>query len=254
MFKKQRLDDIEKYVKINQYVSLNDLVRNFNVSESTMRRDLKVIEQEGHVIVTRGGAVAANQSTQYELPYLEKRKTNYSEKDRIARAACELIQQGDTLYIDAGTTAIQMTEHLSTEKNIHVSTNDLIIAISLALNPAISLTLIGGSIRKGYYTAYGYLAVESLNRYHFDKVFLCLDAISLKYGCMVTNAEDVDIKQSIVKAGEKIIVICDHTKFEGPAFISICSLGEIDQIITGTELDQDIYCQFVEQGIDITLV
>jgi DeoR/GlpR family transcriptional regulator of sugar metabolism len=254
MLKDQRLNEIEKYINIHKYAPLADLVETFKVSEATMRRDLKKIENEERITITRGGASSVNRGTQYELPYMGKRKINYTEKGRIAKAACKYITAGATIFIDAGTTSIQMIEYLPAIQGLNVTTNDLMIASSMVAYPDISLNMIGGSIRKGYYNSYGYLATENLRGYHFDKAFLCLDAIGLEYGCMLANTEEVDIKQTLVKASKEIIVICDHTKFETISFISFCPLSDIDLIITGEELNKDTYRRFLDNGINIELV
>jgi DeoR/GlpR family transcriptional regulator of sugar metabolism len=254
MLRDERLDKIEEYVNMNRYVPLTELMTRFGISRATCRRDLEALAENRRVTVTRGGASAVSRGTIYELPYQEKRKLNYEEKSRIAKAACAHIKAGETIMIDSGTTGALMAEYFPDLPDIYAATNDLMTAIALLSCPHINLIFIGGSIRKGFYTACGYFAAEEISNYHFDKVFLCMDAINAAYGCMITNAEEVEVKHSIMNAGREVIALCDHTKFNSSAFISICPTDRLDRVITGQELPEDIRAQFADRGVEMQLV
>lgn len=254
MLKDERLERIEDYINTNRYASLAELTEMLSISKATIRRDLEQLEKQSRICLTRGGAASINKGTLYELPYVEKRNANREEKLRIAKAACQRIRSGETIMIDSGTTGYEMTEFIDDAKGVYVATNDLMTGMALTKRPNVELFIIGGAVRKGFYTANGYFAAANVGTYNFDHAFLCVDAINLGHGCMITNADEVDVKRSIIKSAKEVIVICDHTKFEATAFISICAIDQIHCVITGRELDKEIRDRFIERGCNLQLV
>lgn len=253
MIKDERLSRIIDYIQKNQYVNIHQLVAEFSVSKATIRRDLEVLAANGVILLTHGGA-KYKKETESELPYDEKRKTNSDEKSRIGKAACDLIQEGDTVIIDTGTTTREMVKYLLGRQHIHVITNDVMIAAELAVNTAIDLTLTGGNIRKGYYTLCGYYAENFIKQLHADILFLSLDSIDSEFGCTILNMDEVVTKQRMMKAAERIVSLCDHTKYQSKALLKVCELSEIDLFITGCELPEDTYHSFKEKGYELKLV
>jgi DeoR/GlpR family transcriptional regulator of sugar metabolism len=223
------------------------------VSKATVRRDLEVLAADGVVQLTHGGAKYIRE-TESELPYDEKRKSHSDEKSRIGKAACDLIQEGNTVVIDTGTTTREMVKYLLSRQRIHVITNDVIIAAELAANTAIDLTITGGNVRKGYYTLCGYYAENFIKQLHADILFLSLDSIDSEFGGAILNMDEVATKQRMMKAAERIVSLCDHTKYESKALLKVCELSEIDLFITGKELPEEIALNFAGKGYDLKLV
>ena len=254
MLKDERLERIEEFINLNRYASMSELTEMFSISKATIRRDLELLEKMNRVALTRGGAASINRGTMYELPYVEKRNANREEKTRIARAACGRIRSGETVMLDSGTTTYEMADFIDDAKGVCVATNDLMIAMALTKRPGVELFIIGGGVRKGFYTATGYFAAANVCNYNFDRAFVSVDAINLAHGCMITNAEEVDVKRSIIKSAREVIVVCDHTKFEATAFVGICPVEQINGIITGCELDEGIRDKFLERGCSLELV
>ncbi len=253
MLQEERLQRIEELLKQKKFCSINDLAIDFVISKATVRRDLKILEERHKLRITRGGATIVGSGTAQEPPYGVKKSTNYDEKIRIGKKARDYINNGETVIIDTGTTTLQVAASIGQIKNITIATNDLMVACQLANNIDIDLTIIGGMVRKNYFTTIGYLAQYALEHINADKAFLGVDAIDLKKGCMITNMDEIAEKKMILKAAKSKIVVCDHSKFEGVAFMDFCSLKEIDMIITGRELDEKIYASFIEAGINLVL-
>lgn len=253
MIKEERLARIVEYIEKNHYVDIHQLVAEFSVSKATVRRDLEVLAANGVIQLTHGGAKYIRETVR-ELPYDEKRKSNSDEKSRIGKAACDLIQEGDTVIMDTGTTTREMVKYLLNRQHIHVITNDVMIAAELAANTAIDLTLTGGNIRKGYYTLCGYYAENFIKQLHADILFLSLDSIDSEFGCAIVNMDEVAVKQRMMKAAERVISLCDHTKYESKALLKVCELSEIDLFVTGQELPEEIYHNFTEKGYNLQLV
>lgn len=253
MFQEERLQKIGDMVKQKKFCSINELCASFDISKATARRDLKTLAERNILCLTRGGAKDVAIGTTYEPPYTEKKNINHEEKVRIANKACSFIKYGETVILDSGTTALEMAGVLEFMQGITVATNDILVACKLANARDIELTVIGGSIRKNYYTTIGYFAQFALEHINADKAFLGVDALDVKKGCMITNMEEVIIKKLIMKSAREKIVICDHSKFENVAFMNLCTVNEIDMIITGSELNKNVYSQFVDAGINIIL-
>lgn len=254
MLKDERLEKIEDFVNTNRYASMHELVKLFDISKATIRRDLECLEKAGKVVLTRGGATSVNKGSLDELPYHEKRNANREEKIRIARAAVGRIATGQTVMIDSGTTSFEMAELMDSLSGVIVATNDLMTAVALTKHRGVDLIVIGGGVRRGFYTMDGYFAAANVQNYNFDQAFLCVDAISLDLGCMITNADELDIKRSIIRSSKRVTVMCDHSKFGNTAFVSVCKLDEVDSVITGKELDPAIRAAIVEHGHCIELV
>lgn len=254
MLKDERREKIEEYVNSNRYASMHDLTRHFSASKATIRRDLEALEKESRVVLTHGGASSVRLGSMYELPYHEKRNANREEKIRIAAAALKRIKTGETVLVDSGTTGFELAEMMGSLNGVYVATNDLMTALALTKHPGVEPIVIGGSVRRGFYTMDGYFAAQNVNNYNFDRSFLCVDAINLELGCMITNADELDVKHSIISSAREVTVICDHTKFETTAFVSICDVSKLHSIITGRELDKSIHAAFVERGLNIELV
>ena len=253
MIKAERLARIVEYIEKNRYVNIHQLVAEFSVSKATIRRDLEILSADGDIQLTHGGA-KYKRDAEKELPYDEKRKSNSEEKSRIGKAACDLIREGDTIIIDTGTTTREMVEYLLNRQHLHVITNDVLIAAELAANTEIDITLTGGSIRKGYYTLCGYYAENFIKQLHADILFLSMDSINSVFGCAILNIDEVATKQSMIHAAERVVALCDHTKFESKALLKVCDLPQIDRYITGNELSEDTYIRFSEKGCNLQRV
>ena len=192
--------------------------------------------------------------TTQEPSYPVKVNTNHDEKVRIGIKAASMINRGETVILDSGTTALQIAEALFHKQDVTVATNDISIANRLAEAKGIAVTVIGGSLRKGYYSTQGYLALHALENINADKVFIGVDALDVKRGFMITNDAEIMVKKMMLKSAKEVIVICDHSKFENVAFMNLCTLSQVNKIITGTELNQNIYNTFIDAGVEIILV
>lgn len=254
MLQEERLHRIEERVNARRFCSVEELAAALQSSKSTIRRDLRLLEAGNRLRLSRGGAASLAPGTAQEPPYGVKARTNHEEKVRIGQAAAGLIERGETVVIDSGTTALELAAAMRGMRDVTVATNDVRVACELAECGGVDVTVIGGSVRKGYFTALGSLARHALEAINADKAFLCVDALDVKKGCMVTNDAEAMVKRMMLESANRKIVICDHSKFENVAFMRLCAVGEIDMIITGRELGEDRYGEFLEAGVNITLV
>lgn len=254
MLQVERLEKIFEMVKQEKYCSISLLAEKFNISNATVRRDLKVLEDAHKIENTRGGAMAVNLGTSHEPPYVEKANINKDEKKLLAIKACSMIKKGETIILDSGTTILGMANIMKQMAEITVATNDVLIASTLAENPNISTMMIGGDIRKNYYSTSGLFAQETIMNINADKAFIGIDAFNLTKGFMITTMEEVAVKRLMMEAAKEVIIICDHSKGENVAFIKLCEIKDVDKMITGKEIGGDMYQSLIDAGLDIEIV
>lgn len=220
------------------YIEVVEQASRLNVSAATIRRDLDRLHREGLLHRTRGGAVLSARSTTLEVPYDIKRQRRIEEKRRIAAAAAEVVRDGETLVLDAGSTTYELALLLLRKRNLTVVTNDLKIAVKLASNPNIALVSTGGIARADVYTLLGSQTEAFLHTLRVNKTFLGADAIHPDGTVANVNLEEVAVKQAMIRAGEEVILVADSSKFEVTGFARVCDLEEVDVLITDREVTE----------------
>ena len=236
MFAEERKAEILQLMESGKPVKVGDLSQRFEVSESTIRRDLQELENAGMIQRTHGGAISIQSS--FELSYQEKEIRFYEEKQKIAKAAANLVKDGETVFLDAGTTTLQMAYALR-GKTFTVATNSMEIAQVFAEDLKIEVMVLGGSLRKNTRALVGFLANEMLTRLHFDKVFLAANAVDPDFGVSTPNLIEAETKRHMVKAGKEVILMMDHSKLWEKAMCKICSLSEINLLLTDDGIEEE---------------
>ncbi|MCI8650149.1 MAG: DeoR/GlpR transcriptional regulator [Anaerotruncus sp.] len=255
MLSAERLDIIRKHVIQNKYGNINDLAAMLNTSPATIRRCFKQLEEEKLVESIRGGVVLASTTASIlEQPYMVKRQHNSEEKIRIAQAACRYINPNDSIFLDSSSTVYEMCANLQTMKALKISTNDVLIASTLNGLDDCTVMVTGGTVRKGYYTLTGFFAQESIQQIHVDTYFTGVDAITPNGDFMITNTEEVDIKRYLMENANRCVVLCDHEKFNCTAFLHLWNHAQVDAVITGKELNDELFNQYIELGMPLIRV
>lgn len=254
MIAEERQAYIANAVKARKYCSIQQIAEELSVSVATIRRDMQVLEKQKKLRLTWGGAKYVSSGSAPEPAYNVKTGLNYEEKVRIGHAACELIHPGQNILLDTGTTVRQMTEGLRQMEDLTIATNDICIAAELVQNTRINLCMLGGLVRKGYYTTTGFWTYQALESMHFDHLFLSCDSIDFINGCSITNAEEITIKQCMIDVSNECTLLVDHSKFETTALFRMCPIERIQTIITGRELDEKIARSYRTSGIHIIQV
>ena len=253
MLRHERLERIEEYINHNRYVTIPQLVEAFDISSSTIRRDLEALGEAGRVELTRGGVMSLHRNVSEEASYHEKTLANREEKARIAAAAARMIKPGCTLFVDSGTTTRELVPFLKEGQGLKLVTNDLLIASELSSAQGAEVILPGGLLRRGYYTLTGSQAEEMVSSMRADLTFMGFDAVRPR-GFMISNQEEVGLKRAMARCGSRLVVLCDHTKFEADSFITVCPLADASLIITGKELEEGIRKRLEAAGAVLELV
>lgn len=255
MLRDERTERILEYVTQNGFAKIQDIMDICKVSRPTVLRDLIKLEQEGLLIRTHGGAKSIRKSTAFEPRHSWKENQNAQEKKKIAALAKDLVEDGDTILLDSGTTTLMLARELATLKNITVITNDIMIAMTLSGNDDISLVMLGGQRRKGVYSLIGPFAEMILGQLNVDKTFIGADSVDLERGVTNSNIEEINIKKMIIGISKQNILLADSSKFNNVGFVKVADIEQIQTIVTddgickmGALLDQ-----LQERNIDVRI-
>jgi DeoR/GlpR family transcriptional regulator of sugar metabolism len=250
---KERHKEILEILDLNGSTSVSQLAARFQVSEMTIRRDLVILEKQGFLQRIHGGAVS-NRGRSYEPPFIIRQVKKIDEKRRIGEAAAALVNIGESLILDVGTTTLEMAKHLIKKHNITVITPSLHIINLLLEQPGIRLIVPGGIIRKGELSLVGNLTERTFQDFFVDKLFLGVGAIDTQVGLTEFNLEDAEVKKAMLRSAKEIIVLADSSKFGQVAFASICPLRMVNRIITDRYLEPSIFEELRSQKIEVILV
>jgi len=247
MIPAERRQKILQFIREAGAASIATLSSLLKVSEATVRRDLDELSKEELVIRSHGGAVYRNEgsSTVYEPGYRSRIHANIEEKRRIAFKAAERVQNGSSLILDSGSTALEIARSLQGKERLTVVTIDIRVAMELARMKGIQVMVTGGILREGLYTLYGSHAESLLDELSVDLAFLSAYGID-ESGVSTVNPFQVPVKRKMIQVARRVIVTADHTKFGKRLFSRICTFDEIDEIITDSGLDPK-YKAFLEK-------
>jgi DeoR/GlpR family transcriptional regulator of sugar metabolism len=233
----QRRERIQEYLAIHQIVRTADLCSMLESSEATVRRDLEWMEEEGILERTHGGAIL-NQRMTFEPEYLQRAQKNPEEKRSIGVLAASLIEEGDIVFTNSGTTTTQVIRHIRRDAGISVFTNNLNAALEVG-ESGFHLYLVGGEFQSRSNSLAGRFANENLRQVYANKAIFGVDGISLKHGCTVpSNAEAEVVKLMIERTLGQIIVVADHSKWGVVSNFLIATIDEVDKLVTDEEFDR----------------
>ena len=237
-----RKQEILKSITDKGVAQIAELAEICGVSQATIRRDLNELAHEGAVQRTYGGAIMRSGESR-EHPHQQKLLLMKPEKARIGLAAAQMVADGDSIFLDSGTTALEVARHLNNLQNITVVTNNTDIIGCIQLHPSSQLIVTGGVMRFGFNVLVGPTAVELLRNMTIDKVFIGADAVSASDGLFSSTFVEVSLKLTSVKSGRTRILITDSTKFHMHGLIRVCPLDDFDAIITDAGLEPDLVAQ-----------
>jgi DeoR family transcriptional regulator, aga operon transcriptional repressor len=245
---------ILKKLSLNDQVFVNELSKEFGVSEVTIRNDLEQLESKNLLIRARGGAMSATQVVSYDLQLGEKHKLNMAEKSRIGKAAARLINDSDTVILDSGTTTLEITRNLASSlNNVTIITNALNIANQLVSSPNLNLIIPGGVLRKNSLSLIGPLAEKSFKNFFVDKVFLGVDGFDTMNGISTPNIEEASLNQIMIDVAREVIVVADSSKFLRKSLAFICKLDRIDAVITDSGITVDDKKRLEDAGVKVLI-
>lgn len=249
MFFEERQQKISEMLKQRSSLKVNELSSLFNVSESTIRRDLKEMEEAGLLSRTHGGAVGFSVSN-IEPTYKEKEASNQDEKVIIGEIAAQMIKDGDAIILDSGTTTLEIAKKI-TAKDISIITNSIDIAAVISQLENVNLFITGGNLRFTTRAMVGHITEEVLKNFRVDKAFIGANGISLEAGITTPNLAEAKTKKTMMDVSNKVIIVADSTKFNKVNLSVIAPVSQITSIITTTNVDKEILKEFENLGLEV---
>ena len=254
LFPLERLDLIQKVLRDQGRVSVSELCERFGVSAVTIRHDLTTLEQQGRLLRTHGGAMLKPDASTEPLAFALRKDLHQSEKERIGRAAAALVRDGESIALDASTTAWQIARHLKDHQELTVVTNGLFVALEFLNSPGVTVVMPGGSLRAASASLVGDEGASILDRYHVQKGFFGAGGFTLEEGLTDTNQYEVELKQRMVQRSKEVIAVVDSSKWGQVAFAALASGDQLDRVIADEGAPADMVAALRERHVKVVLV
>uniref|UniRef100_UPI003217A449 DeoR/GlpR family DNA-binding transcription regulator n=1 Tax=uncultured Draconibacterium sp. TaxID=1573823 RepID=UPI003217A449 len=249
----QRHRVILNELKKRGYVRVQDLSKKLKVSEVTIRKDLKVLE-ERRLLFRNHGSASQMSSLISDRHIDEKEKVQVQEKSRIADAANLLLEKNDRIIIASGTTLLYFAQQLSFADPITVITSSLKVSLMLSYKPNIQIIQLGGEIRTSSGSVIGMQSESFLNDLTCNKLFVGVDGIDMDFGLTTSSLDEAHLNKCMIKSAQEVIVLADSSKFGKRGFGKICDVNAIQRIITDTNAPASAVAQMKQMGILVDLV
>ena len=253
VFARERQDHIARIVEELGRARVAELAVRFGVSTVTIRKDLLAIEADGRLVRTHGGAIAIDRN-RAELAFDVRDRLQPDEKARIGAAAADLVQDGESIVMDASTTALYVARQLKQRRGwtqLTVITNGIRLASELAGHPGIIVLMLGGRVRWEALSVVGQLGDGLFRRINVQKAFVGAAGFTVESGLSDATEEEAQIKRSMVAAAREVIAIVDHTKWERAAFATFCTTDEISIVLTDVGAPPQMVAALLDRGVDV---
>ncbi|CCO47217.1 putative Transcriptional repressor of aga operon [Vibrio nigripulchritudo SOn1] len=249
----KRREAILTHIQTHQQGDVNEFAERFNVSKVTIRHDLNCLEKQGCVTRCYGGA-RLNRQFAFDQPLNDKQQINNRIKSALGAYAANLIQDGDTILLDSGSTTEQIAHHLKGKRNLTVMTNGINIAYHLANQSEVDVMVTGGMLRKNSYSLHGSAGEHLLGGYHFNILFVGVDGFDKDAGISTPHQGEAAINRRMLEAAQTVIAITDSSKFNRQSFCSIARPEEIDMLITDSGIPKDYLESLKAKGVEVRIV
>lgn len=251
MFPLERQQKIIELLKINNVLKITELTEVLNISIDTLRRDLNLLEKQGKIEKIYGGAKLA-ESKFFESSMEERMVSHLEEKEQIAQKCAEHIEDGDCIYLDSGTTTLQIAKYIKEKKNLTVVTNSIPI-INELLNSSIELIIIGGKIRRHEQSVVTYDYLFNFSELNILKAFICASGITIEKGISDYNFEEAITRKKIIELSNITYIAADSTKFGKNVTVQIAPLEKVDYIITDCHLNKSFITKFNKTNTNLVI-
>lgn len=248
-----RRRELLKILERQENVNTVEVARHFGVNPMTIRRDLRMLEESGQVLRCYGGAVAAQRIT-FEFEFDERQNRNLEFKQRIGQVAAGLIESGQTVFLDTGTTTLEVARALARrDVACSVLTCSLVVASELWGRSQIELNLLGGRVRQGSPDLVGPVTEMLVDKFTADIAFIGADGIDPKRGCFVNDMEIAGISERMSAHARRLVVVADHEKLRQAGKIRHIGMDEFKELVTNSEADKKLVEALRRQGVRVTL-
>ena len=234
------------------HVSVAELSSHLGVSEVTIRKDLQYLEERNLLMRTHGGAMRLDYLVAEQT--LEEKGQKYQEqKARIGRAAAELVEDGDTLILDAGTTVLQVARHLRGKRNLTVLTSSITVAAEMMRIPDADLIMLGGLVRASSAAVVGHYAEQMVRDHSFRKLFLAVDGFDVERGLTTTHTMEAHLNRIMIESAMQTVAVLDSSKFGRRGLCSICGVESVDVVVTDDQIPDNFRRQLEERDVHVVI-
>jgi len=226
-------------------VSVGALARDLGFSEVTIRGDLRELEDKGWINRSWGGAAPV-----LHRDILERQRAFSAQKNAIARAAAELVNDGDVIMIEAGTTTALIARYLAGKRDVHIVTNSTLVFSYARMNPNLQITMTGGEFRRPTESLVGPIALETIGRLNVRLAFVGTDGFTLERGCCTHLMEGAEIVKAMKVHAQTTVLVADSSKYGKVGFASVLPLSAMNLILTDNGLDDQAEAELRKAGIN----
>lgn len=253
MLKKDRLDQIIKLLQSKGVVEVSALCRIFRVTEMTVRRDLDELSEKGLIIRTHGGAILSEDNILVEQPYEARLLLNSEKKEAIAKAALDIIKDGQKIYLDSGTTTLALARAIDNTQRLVIITNAINIAMELNMRLNISVISIGGELRKNALSCTGHFAEDMIKKLRVDLAFTGVGGLGENGELYSGSIVEAGVKQLLMEISNQTVILADSSKIGHEDFVSFGNLKDIDYLITDSKAPAHILDKYREMGVQVII-
>lgn len=247
--KEKRLDLLEQYILDNHTVTIDNICETQNISKNTARRYIEELVSRGNIAKVYGGAKTADAKTPLSS-FEERRFEHAKEKDYICRLAAGLVNDGDVIYIDTGTTCVNLVEYIKTVR-CTIITNSLPVATKAVPYKNLKLIILPGELNRETLSFAGISAINSLNVYNIDKAFMVSTGVTMENGLTNASTDEYSIKKAASERSHLLYLLSDYSKFGQTALHTYCRLSEVNTIITDQRLPEKYLAYCTAHNINI---
>lgn len=245
----QRHQLILRALRSGGTATVADLSDQLSVSAATVRRDLLRLEERGLLTRVHGGAVVGEAPS----PFAEAVEAGVLEKDAIAAQAAMMIEDGQSIILDSGTTVHRLARRLH-GRRLTVITNNLVVYEELAEDESVQLMLLGGMVIRESRSLDGFMAEDNLRQVHADWLFMGACGVRPGGQVMDTTVAEVPARRAMIAAGDKVVLLADKSKFPGTGMVKICGPEDLDMVVTNASADSETCTALEEAGVRVARV
>lgn len=235
----ERKQTLIQLLKESQELSTSEIAKILYVSEPTVRRDLKKLEESGEIIRVHGGAKNQPLAADLNTPYFIREDMQNVEKSLIGQKAASLVEDGEVIFLDASSTTFNILPYLKDKKNIIVITNGAKAALLLG-QMGIKNICTGGRMLKGTFAFVGYDAMQTLKRYNADKAFVSCHGLSLEGLATDKSVEENDLRLEMMAHAKQSYLLCDSSKFGKTYLHTLCNVREFTDVLSDSNLPKSV--------------
>ncbi len=244
----ERQEEILDIINRNGEGRVNDFRSRFGVTDMTIRRDLEKLEQKGLLRRTFGGAIPIA----HDITLRERNAVFLNEKVQIGKIAAQKVKEGEAIFIDAGSTTFQVARYLNPDLNITVVTNALNV-VSELFEKEFHTVVVGGILMEPTASLMGPIAMETIRKMAFDRIFLGATGMTVEHGFSNSNVLESEVKKMAIQKASEVNIVMDHSKFGVQQLVSFAELRDVDYIITDQKPDEELALKCIEMGVEIVV-